>query len=73
MDRDEAATFLLRHGCEDSAVASVLDEAKRFPGRFAYTENRWACVVYTMPGGTWDAQDSRATEEAIRAYRRNRR
>lgn len=67
MTRDEALTFLLRHGCEEPGP--VLAEAQRFPGNWSYTPDRHAAVKYRMPAGTWNAADTRESEEAIKRAR----
>ena len=68
MTRDQARGVLAAVCADPDAV---LAEAKRFPCRWAYTPNRHAAAVYSMPAGTWDAADTRETEEAIRRYRRH--
>jgi hypothetical protein len=68
MTREQARAVLLAAMCADPDA--VLDEAQRFPCRWAYSPGREAGVVYQMPGGTWDAADTREAEQAIRRARR---
>lgn len=70
--REEAATALAAAGYDQAARAAVLDEAERFPTRWAYTEDRRRAVVFVMPGGTWRVEDTEAAEAAIAASRPRR-
>ncbi len=68
MTREQARAILAAVYADPDAV---LDEAKRFPCRWAYTPGREAAAVYKMPGGTWDAADTDEAEQAIRRARRS--
>ncbi len=64
----------LTRGFPATAVDAALDEARRFPGRYAYLPpHRYAYVVKHMPAGTWTAGDSTATEQRIAALGTRRR
>lgn len=52
---------------------AVIEEARRFPGRYAYTPDRFAWVVHHMPAGRWASGDSTESETRIAALGRNRR
>jgi hypothetical protein len=67
---DEARAYLAGpRGYGDDAAAAVLDEARRFPGRYAYTADRYAWAVHHMPADRWDAGDSTVAEKRITALR----
>ena len=70
--RDQARDFLTAHGADEDEAAGVLAAAGQFPGTWAYTENRWSAVVRHMPAGTWEAADTRESEERIARLRRSR-
>jgi hypothetical protein len=62
-----ARAELIVMGYTEAEAVAAMDEARRFPCRWAYTADRGACVVYNMPGGRWEVRDSRETEARIRA------
>ena len=66
---DSAGEYLAGRGYDADQVAAVLDEARRFPGRYAYTADRYAWAVRHMPAGTWQAGDSTVSEKRIAALR----
>ena len=66
------AAYLAYRGYEAEETARVLDEARRFPCRSAYTADRYAWAVHEMPADRWLTGDSTATEQAIAALRRRR-
>ena len=70
--RDQARDFLTAHGTGEDETAGVLAAAEQFPGTWAYTENRWCAAVYQLPAGTWQAADTRESEERIIRLRRPR-
>jgi hypothetical protein len=65
--RDQAAAELAAAGYDSAATAALLDEAARFPGRWAYPPDRRRTVVHHMPAGVWDVRDCAESEAAIRA------
>ena len=68
LTEDQVREYLAGRGYADEA-GRVLDEARRFPGRYAYTADRYAWAVRHMPSGHWRAGDSTATERRIAAKR----
>jgi hypothetical protein len=70
--RDQARAFLAEHGADADDAAGVLAAAEQFPGSWAYTGNRWSAVVYQVPAGTYQAADTRESEERIARLRRPR-
>lgn len=63
-------------GFPPAAVDAALEEARRFPGRYAYLPpHRYAYVVKhsAMPAATWTAGDSTATEQRIASLAVRRR
>ncbi len=68
--RDQAPDFLTSPGADEDEAADVIAAAGQFPGTWAYTENRWSAVVRHMPAGTWEAADTRESEERIARLRR---
>ena len=71
--RDQARDFLTAHGADEDEAAGVLAAAGQFPDTWAYTENRWSAVVRHMPARTWEAADTRESEDRIARLRRPRR
>jgi hypothetical protein len=65
--RELAGHKLADAGYDEAAVAAVLDEAARFPGRWAYTADRRRAVVKNMPAARWQIADTAATEARITA------
>lgn len=70
--REQVREALVAAGFADEAE-TVLDEAQKYPGRYAYTANRWRCVVYHMPAATWYFADCRESEQRIAALSAARR
>ena len=68
--RELAGRELAGAGYDQAAVAAVLDEAARFPGRWAYTADRRRAVVKNMPAARWQVADTAATETRIAALAR---
>lgn len=66
---DSAREYLAGRGYDTAQVAAVLDEARRFPCRYAYTADRYAWAVHHMPAGSWQAGDSTATEKHLATLR----
>ena len=66
------AAYLASRGYDAEEIARVLDEARQFPGRYAYTADRYAWAVHEMPADRWLTGDSTAAEQAIAALRRRR-
>ena len=67
------ATFRLARDHYGAEAPALLDEAEKFPGRWAYTADRHRCVVKHMPAGTFEVADCEESEERIKALRRDRR
>lgn len=68
--REAAGRELADAGCGKTEVAAVLDEAARFPGRWAYIADRRRAVVKNMPAARWQVTDTAATETRIAALAR---
>jgi hypothetical protein len=68
--REAVGRELADAGYDEAAVAAVLDEAARFPGRWAYTANRRRAVVKNMPAARWQVAGTAATEARIAALAR---
>jgi len=69
--RGVARLYLAAHGATtDQDAGRVLDEAAKFPGRWAYTTGRAAAAVWSMPARVWTVADTRESEERIAAIRR---
>lgn len=65
--RTEAAGQLAAAGYEAAEIGALLDEAQRFPGRYAYTADRGRCAVHDMPADHWHVEDCRESEAVITA------
>jgi hypothetical protein len=65
--RETAGRELADAGYDEAAVTAVLDEAARFPGRWAYTDDRRRAVVKNMPAARWQVADISAAEARITA------
>ncbi len=62
---DAARAFLIGHGASASHAATVVTEARRFPGTWSYTGDRDAAAVDQMPAGTYLTADAREVERHI--------
>jgi hypothetical protein len=65
--RSAAHTDMTAAGYSHKDARAVLDEARQFPGRWAYTGDRRRAVVFHMPAGRWTVHDTEDTERRIRA------
>lgn len=66
-----AAGELEDAGYDPADAAKLMAEARQFPGRYAYAEDRCRCVVYRMPGRWWQVEDCEATERRLAQARRD--
>jgi hypothetical protein len=74
LTEDQAREYLtVTRGYPAAEAERVLDEARRFPSRYAYTDDRYAWAVYQPPCAQhdlpwrWMAGDSTETEKRIKA------
>lgn len=74
---DRLSEAMTRAYLESSGYAAeagpVMEEARRYPGTYAYTGDRHRYTVYRMPGAYWEAGDCAESEERIKALGRARR
>jgi len=65
---EQARGYLAARGYPPAEAEWVLEQARKFPGRYEYARpDRYAWAVKHMPGGTWCAGDSTETERRITA------
>lgn len=62
-----AATFRLAAGKHGAEAPGLLDEADKFPNRWAYTNDRHLAVVHHMPSGDYEVADTKESEHKIMA------
>ena len=64
------AAAALRTCYPPDVVTALMDEARRFPCRWAYASDRARAVCHQMPSRRWQVADTEATEARIAALRR---